>query len=136
MWREFSLNNSYTCEASFCGPSQGICKGFHFSIKMLLDMGRDFCRTLALYSEVDASYYKQILTEIQYDFNKAQGETATRGHDGPDGGGQGNEKGGRFGGKGGQGKATKQGGKAGSGKEKGGFGNDHLKGLLSVTSKS
>ena len=99
-------------------------------------MGRDFCRTLALYSEVDASYYKQILTEIQYDFNKAQGETATRGHDGPDGGGQGNEKGGRFGGKGGQGKATKQGGKAGSGKEKGGFGNDHLKGLLSVTSKS
>ena len=134
MWREFSLNNSYTCEASFCGPSQGICKGFHFSIKMLLDMGRDFCRTLALYSEVDASYYKQILTEIQYDFNKAQGETATRGHDGQDGA-QGTEKGGRFGGKSGQGKASKA-SKAGAGKDKGGFGNDHLKGLLSVTSKS
>jgi len=136
MWREFSLTNSYTCEAIFCGPSQGICKGFHFSIKMLLDMGRDFCRTLALYSEVDASYYKQILTEIQYDFNKAQGETATRGHDGQDGGGQGGEKGGRFGGKGSQGKAAKLGGKTGSGKEKASFGNDHLKGLLSVTSKS
>ena len=95
MWREFSLINSYTCEASFCGPSQGICKGFHFSIKMLLDMGRDFCRTLALYSEADASYYRQILTELQYDFNKAQGETAARGHDGQDGAGQGAEKGGR-----------------------------------------
>ena len=103
---------------------------------MLLDMGRDFCRTLALYSEADASYYRQILTELQYDFNKAQGETAARGHDGQDGAGQGAEKGGRFGGKSGQGKATKAGGKTATGKEKGGFGGDHLKGLLSVTSKS
>ena len=53
MWREFSLINSYTCEASFCGPSQGLYKGFHFSIKMLIDMGKDFCRTLAVYSEPD-----------------------------------------------------------------------------------
>lgn len=64
MWREFNLVNSYTCEASFCGPSQGICKGFHFNIKMLLDMGKDFCKALAVYSEPDNTYYKQILSEI------------------------------------------------------------------------
>ena len=32
MWKEFSLTNSYTCEASFCGPSQGQYKGYHFNI--------------------------------------------------------------------------------------------------------
>ena len=32
MWKEFNLTNSYTCESSFCGPSQGIYKGFHFTI--------------------------------------------------------------------------------------------------------
>ena len=38
---------------------------------MLLDMGKDFCRTLAVYSEHDNSYYKTILQECQYnwDFN-------------------------------------------------------------------
>lgn len=66
MWREFSLVNSYTCEASFCGPSQGMYKGLHFNIAMLLEMGRDFCRTLAVYSEQDQSYYYTILSELQY----------------------------------------------------------------------
>ena len=64
MWREFQLINSFTCEASFCGPSQGMYKGLHFNIQMLLEMGKDFCRALAVYSEPDASYYDQILTEI------------------------------------------------------------------------
>ena len=64
MWKEFSLTNSYTCEASFCGPSQGEYKGYHYNIQMLLDMGKDFCRTLAVYSEPDTSYYQQILKEL------------------------------------------------------------------------
>lgn len=66
VWREFQLINSFTCEASFCGPSQGMYKGLHFNIQMLLDMGKDFCRALAVYSEPDGSYYDQILAEIQY----------------------------------------------------------------------
>ena len=65
MWREFSLTNSYTCEASFCGPSQGIYRGFHFNIQLLLDMGKDFCRTLAVYSEPDTTYLKKVQQEIQ-----------------------------------------------------------------------
>jgi hypothetical protein len=66
VWREFQLINSFTCEASFCGPSQGMYKGLHFNIQMYMNMGKDFCRTLAVYSEPDASYYDQILTEVQY----------------------------------------------------------------------
>ena len=101
-------------------------------------MGKDFCRTLALYSEPDTSYYKQILSEIQYDFNKnTEKENATRNHE-PDAGlAQAGDKPGRL---------TKPGGKSGSktggklsvsGKEKALFGgNEHLKGLLNVTSKS
>lgn len=64
VWREFQIQNSYTAEASFCGPSQGYYKGFHFSIKMLLDMGKEFCSTLAQYSDPDTKYYKIVLSEI------------------------------------------------------------------------
>ena len=66
MWKEFALQNSYTCEASFCGASQGLYKGLHFNINMLLDMGKDFCRTLAVYSEQDTSYYNSILADLSF----------------------------------------------------------------------
>ena len=29
-------------------------------------MGRDFCRTLHLYSDQDTSYYQQMLAEVQH----------------------------------------------------------------------
>ena len=64
MWKEFSLTNAYTCEVGFCGPSQGKFKGYHFTMKMLKEMGFDFCKTLAIYSESDISYYNQILQEV------------------------------------------------------------------------
>ena len=51
MWREFNLINSYTLEASFCGPTKGVHKGCHFNPSTLKEMGRDFCRTLAEYLE-------------------------------------------------------------------------------------
>ena len=46
MWREFNLIYSYTCEASFCGPTKGIYNNCHFTHKMLLDVGHNFCKTL------------------------------------------------------------------------------------------
>lgn len=51
MWREFNLINSYTLEASFCGPSKGSLKGCHFNSTVLDHMGRMFCKTLADYVE-------------------------------------------------------------------------------------
>lgn len=46
MWREFNLINSYTCEASFCGPTQGIHKNCHFNTMLLEKIGAVFCKTL------------------------------------------------------------------------------------------
>jgi len=49
MWREFNLINSYTLEASLCGPTKGVYKGCHFNPSTFKEMGRDFCRSLAEY---------------------------------------------------------------------------------------
>ena len=51
MWREFNLINSFTLEASFCGPTRGLYKGSHFNPTVLEIMGRVFCKTLADYAE-------------------------------------------------------------------------------------
>ena len=51
MWREFNLINSFTLEASFCGPTKGPLKGCHFNPQALEEMGRVFCKTLADYVE-------------------------------------------------------------------------------------
>lgn len=54
MWREFNLINSFTLEASFCGPSKGQFKGNHFNPTVLEIMGRVFCKTLADYVEKES----------------------------------------------------------------------------------
>jgi hypothetical protein len=46
MWREFNLVNSYTLEASFCGPTRGIHNGCHFNTLLLENVGKNFCKTL------------------------------------------------------------------------------------------
>lgn len=46
MWREFNLVNSYTCEASFCGPTRGIHNQCHFNIELLQNVGKVFCKTM------------------------------------------------------------------------------------------
>lgn len=50
MWREFNLINSFTLECSFCGPTNGKYKDSHFSIGILKDLGKMFCRTLVDYA--------------------------------------------------------------------------------------
>lgn len=55
MWREFNLINSYTLEASFCGPTRGPLKGCHFNPQALEECGRFFCKSLADYVEKDSA---------------------------------------------------------------------------------
>jgi len=43
MWREFNLINSYTCEASFCGPTKGKHNGCHFNCQTFEEIGKSFC---------------------------------------------------------------------------------------------
>ena len=67
------------------GPSKGPSKDSHFSIPMLLDIGKKFCHTLVEYSELEFSdeFHKRArlyIKEIE-DFYR-----------GPDGGGGGNNE--------------------------------------------
>lgn len=46
MWREFNLVNSFTCEASFAGPTIGSHSGCHFNQAIFEQMGHSFCETM------------------------------------------------------------------------------------------
>ena len=50
MWREFNLINSFTLETTFCGPTDGRYQDCHFTINILKECGRLFCRTLLDYA--------------------------------------------------------------------------------------
>lgn len=43
LWKEYNLINSFTLETSFCGPNKGTNKDTHFTIPILLDIGKKFC---------------------------------------------------------------------------------------------
>jgi hypothetical protein len=47
MFKEYGIQNSYTLECSLCGPNIGSKKDFHYSKRMLLDMGKSICMALA-----------------------------------------------------------------------------------------
>jgi hypothetical protein len=53
LWKEHQIINSFTLETSFCGPTKGPHKDCHFSIPMLMDIGRKFCETLIDYSDME-----------------------------------------------------------------------------------
>jgi hypothetical protein len=55
LWKEYSLINSFTLECSFCGPTSGSYKDSHFTIPLLLDIGKKFCQTLVEYSDLEFS---------------------------------------------------------------------------------
>lgn len=50
MWKEFSLINSFTLETTFCGPTDGRYSNCHFTIQILKDCGKQFCKTLLDYA--------------------------------------------------------------------------------------
>jgi cytosolic carboxypeptidase protein 2/3 len=39
VWKEFNIQNSYTLECSFCGPTSGSRVGSHFNMRDLIKMG-------------------------------------------------------------------------------------------------
>ena len=50
IFREFGIQNSYTLECSFCGPTQGSHKNCHFSIDDLVGLGVNFAKTILEFS--------------------------------------------------------------------------------------
>ena len=64
MWREFNLIHSYTCEASFCGPTRGIHNNCHFNPVLLEQVGKYFCITLHDMTE-NRERVKRAMQELQ-----------------------------------------------------------------------
>ena len=67
MWREFNLINSYTCEASFCGPTRGIHNNCHFNCMLLEMIGRVFCKTLVDITD-NKERVKRVMQDLQIRF--------------------------------------------------------------------
>ena len=64
MWREFNLINSYTCEASFCGPTKGVYDNCHFTAAILENVGMMFCKTLVDMTE-SRDRVKRVMQDLQ-----------------------------------------------------------------------
>lgn len=62
MFKEYGIQNSYTLECSLCGPNIGSKKDFHYSKRMLIDMGKSICVALADLS--DQAKQRNALREI------------------------------------------------------------------------
>lgn len=87
MFNELRIPAIYTMESSFCGNDVGPFANYHFSTFNLMQTGRDFCRTLTIYSNIQApptilnnilnditqlySHYKE-MNDIKDTFNKDQ----------------------------------------------------------------
>jgi hypothetical protein len=67
IYKEFGVANSYTLECSLCGTSIGSRKDIHYSMKMLLDIGKQFCQALA--DMTDPTMCKTALREIQFRYS-------------------------------------------------------------------
>lgn len=64
MWKEFNLINSFTLEASFCGPTSGLYKDCHFTSSILKDLGKSFCSTLIDYASNEVKV-KNAISELE-----------------------------------------------------------------------
>ena len=63
--QELGVVNSYTLEASFCGPNFGSKKDTQFSTQDLENMGTSWCRSLLVYYEL-----KQEVLDLEAKINE------------------------------------------------------------------
>lgn len=79
MWREFNLINSFTLEATFCGPTDGRYQDCHFTIQILKDCGRLFCRTLLDYASNEPKV-REAIRELETMFPPQKAEEGLSQH--------------------------------------------------------
>ena len=64
VWRELSIQNSYTIEASFCGADFEKYVQLHFNREMLEEVGHQFCETIYDFRNPDQTKIKKALVEL------------------------------------------------------------------------
>lgn len=65
MWKELAITNSFTLEASFCGPDVGKYADLHFNTDILQEMGHKFCETILDYCDPDQIKVRIATEEIE-----------------------------------------------------------------------
>ena len=65
MWKELGITNTFTCEASFCGPDQGKYADYHFNQDLLQEMGHRLCDTILDFCDPDQVKVKAVLEELE-----------------------------------------------------------------------
>jgi hypothetical protein len=65
LYKEFGLVNSYTLEASFCGPDFGRNSERQFNTRHLEQMGHFFCESILDYCDPDQTRVKQVIRELE-----------------------------------------------------------------------
>ena len=71
IWKEMGITNTFTLEASFCGPDQGRYADYHFNIEILEEVGHKFCETILDFCDPDQIKVKQVLEEFEVMLPKA-----------------------------------------------------------------
>ena len=71
MWKEMNITNTFTLEASFCGPDQGKFADYHFNLDLLQEVGHKFCETILDFCDPDQIKVKQVLEELEIMLPKA-----------------------------------------------------------------
>ena len=79
MWREFNLINSFTLETTFCGPTDGRYQDCHFTISILKECGRLFCRTLLDYASNEPKV-REAIRELETMFPPQKAEEGLSQH--------------------------------------------------------
>ena len=79
MWREFNLINSFTLETTFCGPTDGRYQDCHFTINILKECGRLFCRTLLDYASNEPKV-REAIRELETMFPPQKAEEGLSQH--------------------------------------------------------
>ena len=65
MWKELGITNTFTAEASFCGPDQGKFADYHFNQDLLQEFGHRICDTILDFCDPDQVKVKQILEDLE-----------------------------------------------------------------------
>lgn len=60
-WKELAITNSFTIEASFCGPDFGKYANLHFNTSMLVELGHHLCETIIEYDKLDTAEHRQMV---------------------------------------------------------------------------
>ena len=71
IWKELNITNTFTLEASFCGPDQGKFADYHFNLDLLQEVGHKFCETILDFCDPDQIKVKQVLEELEIMLPKA-----------------------------------------------------------------